>query len=86
MWRGPVWININWLICIALDQNGYSKEARELARKTVELVGPVYKGTQRTRTPRMNEWYNPITGEPLGNENLSWSSIVADLILRFLNE
>lgn len=86
MWRGPVWINVNWLICIALDQNGYSKEARELARKTVELVGPVYNGTQRTRTPRMNEWYNPVTGEPLGNENLSWSSMVADLILRFLNE
>jgi len=86
MWRGPAWINVNWLICIALEQNGYTKEARELAQKTVDLVGPVYNGNERIRTPRMNEWFNPLTGEPLGNENLTWSSLVADLILRFLNE
>ena len=86
MWRGPVWININWLICVALDQNGYTKEAKELARRTVELVGSKYNGTGRIRTPRMNEWFNPLTGDPLGNENVSWSSLVADLILRFLNQ
>ncbi len=35
MWRGPVWININWLIAFGLDRSSWKDEARKLLEETV---------------------------------------------------
>lgn len=34
MWRGPVWINVNWLVARGLDRYGYAAEAEDLRRRT----------------------------------------------------
>lgn len=70
LWRGPVFINVNWLIFNALKKWGYKKEAQELREKTVNLV---LKSDFR-------EFYNPLTGEGLGEKNYGWSTLVADML------
>jgi len=86
MWRGPTWVNVNWMVVEGLSRQGFHAEAKRLARKTVELVGPRYRGRTRIRSPRLWEWYHPLTGEALGNNQYSWSALVVDLILRFFDE
>jgi len=82
--RGPTWVNVNWMVIEGLHRQGFPREAVRLARKTVELVGPRYRQGRRVRSPRLWEWYHPHTGEALGNNQYSWSALVVDLILRFL--
>jgi putative isomerase len=38
MWRGPVWVNINYFFIEALEQIGLIELARELREKTLQLV------------------------------------------------
>lgn len=70
-WQGPTWINTNWLIIDGLKNYGFDQEAADLRQKTIELVAK--KG--------MNEYFNPITGEPAGVPNFSWTAaLTIDLI------
>ncbi len=55
MWRGPTWVNINYLFIEGLARCGYADLARELREKTLELVmlhDDIY------------EYYHPETGAP----------------------
>ena len=38
MWRGPVWANINYFFIEALQQVGKTKLAKELRKKTLDLI------------------------------------------------
>jgi hypothetical protein len=84
MFRGSTWVFANWLVIEGLERQGFNGEARRLAKKTLALVGPRYRGRRRIRSPRFWEWYHPLTGEALGNCQYSWSALVIDLILRGL--
>lgn len=42
MWRGPTWINMNYLVVQGLRRHGQVEPARRLARQTIDLVGRYY--------------------------------------------
>lgn len=76
MWRGPTWLNINYLLIEGLDRCGYADLARELARRTLTLT---------CQQDDIYEYYHPETGAnpPRAASIFGWSSAVfIDLAIR----
>lgn len=69
LWRGPTWININWMIIKGLKQHGFENVAIELASRTIDLV----------KKHGFREFYNPRTGEGMGAKLFGWSTLVIDI-------
>jgi putative isomerase len=69
MWRGPTWVNINYLIIEGLQKAGYPEIARELRHQTLELIS----GQQD-----IYEYYHPESGmnPPKAAAIFGWSSAV----------
>ncbi len=62
-WQGPTWFNTNWMIADGLRRYGYKDHADALIEGSLELVQSSF-----------NEYYNPLSGEPLGASNFSWTA------------
>lgn len=72
-WQGPSWVNINWMIIDGLRRYGYIDHAEALRETTIEMVG--HNG--------FYEYFNPLTGAPLGSEDFSWTAaLTLDLLHR----
>lgn len=69
MWRGPTWVNINYLFIEGLARASYPDRARELRDKTLALL---------MRHNDIYEYYNPDTGDPPPHAAsvFGWSSAV----------
>lgn len=65
-WQGPTWFNTNWLIADGLKRYGYKDHAEALIESSLELVDG----------GEFNEYFNPLTGEPIGGKNFSWTAAV----------
>lgn len=63
-WRGPIWINMNWLLYQGLRRYGY-KEYNQLIKKSVIKLASEYG---------FYEYYNPESGEGYGAKDFSWSA------------
>ena len=80
MWRGPTWVNVNYLLIEGLQRTGYLDLARELRRRTLDLIGlhdDIY------------EYYQPQTGEvpPKAASIFGWSSAVfIDLAIQAMRD
>ena len=63
-WRGPVWLIVNWMLIDGLRRNGRAELAERIRRDSLTLV------------ERMGfaEYFNPLTGEPLGGTGFSWTA------------
>jgi glycogen debranching enzyme len=80
MWRGPTWININYLLIEGLRRTGYKDLAMELRRRTLEMI---------CNQPDIYEYYHPITGAqpPKAAPIFGWSSaILIDLAIQSSHE
>ncbi len=67
MWRGPVWINTNYLFVEALLKNGLTDQAIRLRQKTLDLV---------MQHSDIFEYYHPFTAEkpPKAAPMFGWSA------------
>ena len=66
-WRGPIWINVNWLLRRGLLVHGFRDEAEDLRTAMVRLV---HRNGQF-------EYFHPITGEGLGAPTFSWTAALS---------
>jgi glycogen debranching enzyme len=80
MWRGPTWINVNYLLIEGLQRSGLADMARELRQRTLELV---------SRSPDLYEYYHPLTGErpPKAASTFGWTAaLFIDLAIQASRE
>lgn len=70
-WRGPVWINANWLLYHGLRRYGFTGAATQLRTTMIELA----------RRGGFSEHYHPRTGRGHGGTEFAWSAaLVLDLL------
>lgn len=80
MWRGPTWVNVNYLLIEGLARCGYVELARQLRQRTIEMIlsqNDIY------------EYYHPENGEkpPKAASIFGWSSaIFIDLAIQASRE
>lgn len=70
IWRGPSWINTNWLLHRALTRRRDTIRAGRLADASTALV----------RRSGFKEYYHPFTGEGFGAPSFGWSTLVVDML------
>jgi hypothetical protein len=63
-WRGPVWININWMLMHGLRRYGFVQKADSLAHDILEL--PIRFG--------FYEYYDSFDGRGYGSKDFSWTA------------
>lgn len=68
IWRGPTSINTNWYIVQGLRQHGYHNVAEQIVTRSRELV----------EHGGFNEFFNPLSGAPVGAPEFGWATLVAD--------
>jgi glycogen debranching enzyme len=70
-WRGPIWVNVNWLIWLGLLKYGYNDAAERIRQGILELAA----------NHGFREYYDPFSGRGLGGKSFSWTAaLVIDMI------
>ncbi len=77
-WRGPVWINLNWILYYGLKNYGFNTLAENIKNDSIELVKKV--GFYEYFDPRKEMYKSNAVG--YGGNNFSWT---AALLIDLLN-
>ena len=73
-WRGPVWININWMLSQGLKSYGYQEKSDSMKKDMIQL--PVRFG--------FHEYFDSLTGKGYGSSGFSWTSaLFIDLVQEY---
>ena len=71
-WRGPVWINIDWLLMRGFERYGFPEQAERLRRAMVSLV----------QNAGFYEYFDPIGGRGHGSDFFSWTAaLLLDVLM-----
>jgi putative isomerase len=75
-WLGPIWGISNYMTFQGLVNYGYVNEAKNLAQKTITLLG---KDIEQNGV--MHEYYHPDTGEGINNPGFqNWNYLSINMI------
>jgi len=66
-WRGPTWVNVNWMLIEGLRRAGEASAADRLASRTLELIDRA----------GFREYFDPRSGEGCGAEDFAWTAALA---------
>jgi mannosylglycerate hydrolase len=76
-WRGPVWININWLLMRGLARYGFDEQARHLRQTIIDLC----------RNEGFHEYFEPASGAGQGSILFSWTAaLLLDILMEDRSE
>ncbi len=71
-WRGPVWVNTDWLVWRGLRQHGETALATEVDDSIIRLV----------ERSGFREYFDPFGGQGYGSDDFSWTaSLLIDVLL-----
>ena len=70
-WKGPTWVNTNWLVVQGLRASGAGDVAAELRDRPLDMV----------HRAGCFEYFSPLTGQGIGAADFSWTAaLVLDLL------
>ncbi len=75
-WRGPVWLIVNTMIANGLDRAGQTEVADRIRSDSVKLI----------RKSGFAEYYDPLTAEPCGGGQFTWTAAMVIEILKLHGE
>lgn len=72
-WRGPVWLIVNYMIANGLARAGETEIVARIVTDSVRLI----------EESGFAEYYDPITAEPCGGDQFTWT---AAMVIEFLSD
>jgi hypothetical protein len=69
IWRGPLSLNTNWFLVHGLRGHGHDAAADRIAARSRDVV----------ERGGLNEFYDPLSGRPVGAERFGWATLVVDM-------
>lgn len=73
-WRGPAWINVNWMVAYGLRKQAERFNRPEWSQLAEELEQEMLKALEQLG---FREYFNIETGEGVGTDSFSWSAALA---------
>jgi glycogen debranching enzyme len=71
-WRGPAWLVVNYMIAGGLQAAGEAATADRVTTSSLDLI----------REGGFAEYYDPLTGQPLGGGRFTWTAAMVLELLR----
>ncbi len=69
IWRGPVCLNLNWLLARGLRKHGFNEVASEIEVKSIEMASRDFR-----------EFYSPLSGRGMRGTDFGWATVAVDML------